>query len=127
MTREVTATGTITVTPLPVITLTSATVCLGQIASLTATAGYDTYIFPAGLTQVGTSNVATGTVAGTFSVTAINDGCTGIASGTGLGTITVNDNPVVSLSSATVCREVSAEQNTRCKHFMHDSYPRRSM
>jgi hypothetical protein len=99
-----TATGTITINQLPVVTLSSATVCAGQPASLTATPGYATYIFPVGLTQVGTSNVATGTVAGTFSVTVISSaGCIGIASGTGLGTITVNDDPVVSLSSDTVC------------------------
>ncbi|AKD54206.1 SdrD B-like domain-containing protein [Spirosoma radiotolerans] len=99
-----TATGTITVNPVPVVSLTSATVCTGQSATLIATAGYDTYIFSPALTQVGTSNLATGTVAGTYSVTAISsEGCSGVASGTGLGSITVNPVPVVALTSLTVC------------------------
>ncbi|QMW01390.1 SdrD B-like domain-containing protein [Spirosoma foliorum] len=100
-----TGTGTITVNPLPVVTLTSATVCDGQTASLTATSGYDTYVFSAGLTQVGTSNVAIGTTTGNYSVTAIStEGC----SATATGSITVNPNPVVTLSSATICAGQSA-------------------
>jgi hypothetical protein len=86
-------------TPLA-LTLTSATICAGQTASLTATSGFSSYTFSSGLTQVGSTNVATGTATGTYSVTAINSaGC----SGTAVGSITVNSLPIVSLSSATIC------------------------
>ncbi|QDK82658.1 hypothetical protein EXU85_30240 [Spirosoma sp. KCTC 42546] len=95
-----TATGSITANPLPVVALTSATICEGQTASLTATAGYDIYLFSTGLTQLGNSNVAIGTTDGIYSVTAISaEGCVG----TGTGSITINANPVVSLSSDTIC------------------------
>lgn len=86
-------------TPLA-LTLTSATICAGQTASLTATSGFSSYTFSSGLTQVGSTNVATGTATGTYSVTAVNSaGC----SGTAVGSITVNALPVVTLSSATIC------------------------
>ena len=95
-----TGNGSITVNPLPIVTLSSATICAGQTASLTATAGFDSYVFSAGLTQLGSSNVAIGLTAGTYSVTAISAaGC----SNTATGSIVVNPNPVVTLSSATVC------------------------
>ncbi|GAB2515272.1 hypothetical protein GCM10027085_01380 [Spirosoma aerophilum] len=98
------ATATVTVNPLPVVTLTSATICAGQSTTLTATAGYASYVFPSGLSQIGSTNQAVGSVAGTYSVTAVSSaGCTGVASGTGLGSITVNPLPVVTLTSATIC------------------------
>ncbi|MVM35951.1 hypothetical protein GO755_38415 [Spirosoma sp. HMF4905] len=100
-----TATGSITVNPLPIVTLSSASVCAGQTAVLMATAGFDTYLFSAGLSQVGNSNVATATVDGIYSVTAINSqGC----SGTATGSITINPLPVVTLSSVTICAGQSA-------------------
>ncbi|QJW91211.1 DUF11 domain-containing protein [Spirosoma taeanense] len=96
-----TATGSITVNPLPVVALSSATICAGQTASLTATAGYATYTFSSGLTPVqGQPNVATATTAGIYSVTATtSSGC----SATATGSITVNPLPIVALSSATIC------------------------
>jgi hypothetical protein len=100
-----TATGSITVNPAVVVTLSSATICAGQVGVLTATTGYDTYIFSAGITQDGTTNVASGTVAGTYSVTAIsNAGCVGTAT----GTISVNPTAIITLSSATICAGQSA-------------------
>ncbi|QMW01391.1 hypothetical protein [Spirosoma foliorum] len=100
-----TATGSITINPAVTVTLTSATICTGQVGELVATPGYDTYIFSTGLAQVGTSNVASGTLAGTYSVTAIsNAGCVGTAT----GSITTNPTAVVTLSSATICAGQSA-------------------
>ncbi len=81
------------------------TICAGRTVSLTATAGFSSYTFSTGLTQVGTTNQATGAAAGSYSVTAINSaGC----SNTATGSITVNPNPVVTLSSATICAGQSA-------------------
>ncbi|MEZ0609142.1 SdrD B-like domain-containing protein [Fibrella sp. WM1] len=81
----------------PAVTLSSATVCAGQTATLTATSGLTTYAFSAGLTQVGGSTGNTATIVGSgtgttvYSVTATNAvGCTAVAS----GSVTVNPNPV---------------------------------
>ncbi|GAB3960789.1 hypothetical protein GCM10028805_58840 [Spirosoma harenae] len=94
-----TAIGSITINTNPVVQLTSATICTGQSATLTATAGYTTYVFSAGLIQIGSSNAAVGTVAGTYSVTATSVGC----SGTGVGSITIAPYPTATLTSATIC------------------------
>ncbi|GAB3991197.1 hypothetical protein GCM10028807_20780 [Spirosoma daeguense] len=94
-----TATGSILINSNPIVQLSSATICTGQSATLIATAGYDTYIFSPGLAQVGNSNVAVGTVAGTYSVTALSTGC----NGTGSGSITIEPYPVAELASATIC------------------------
>ncbi|WP_077923503.1 SdrD B-like domain-containing protein [Spirosoma sp. 209] len=109
-----TASGAITVNPNPVITLSSTTVCAGTTASLTATPGYASYVFSAGLTQVGGASGNTATLATSlsaansstvYSVTAISaEGCTAVGS----GTVVVNSNPVITLSSTTVCAGTTA-------------------
>ncbi|MGF7215688.1 hypothetical protein GGR92_001828 [Spirosoma lacussanchae] len=106
--------GTVVVNSNPVITLSSTTVCAGTTASLTATAGYASYVFSSGLTQVGGASGNTATVATSlsaansstvYSVTAISaEGCTAVGS----GTVVVNSNPVITLSSATVCAGATA-------------------
>ncbi|GAB3691860.1 hypothetical protein GCM10027592_10210 [Spirosoma flavus] len=99
-----TATGSILINNNPVVQLSSATICTGQSATLIATSGYTTYIFSPGLAHVGNSNVAIGTVAGTYSVTAIAAGCSGI----GTGSITIEPYPVADLTSASICAGQSA-------------------
>lgn len=97
------ASTTVTVNPNPVVALSSATICAGATASLTATAGFASYVFSTGLTTTATPNVATGTTTGTYSVTATTtEGC----SGTATGTITVNPLPTASIvaSSLTICQ-----------------------
>ncbi|MBD2700859.1 hypothetical protein IC229_09430 [Spirosoma sp. BT702] len=99
-----TATGSILINSNPVVQLSSATICTGQSATLIATSGYDTYIFSNNLAQVGNSNVAVGTLAGTYSVTAISTGCSGVGS----GSITIEPYPTAELTSATICAGQSA-------------------
>ncbi|WP_148289444.1 beta strand repeat-containing protein [Fibrella aestuarina] len=99
-----TATGTVTVNQLPVVTLTSSTVCAGQIATLTATSGLASYTFSPGLTQVGGSAGNTATIVGSgtattaYSVTAASSaGCLATAT----GSVTVRAVPVATAVSTT--------------------------
>ncbi|MFN7015207.1 MAG: hypothetical protein ACK4ON_13155, partial [Bacteroidia bacterium] len=96
-----TANGVITVNPLPSVTSTSATVCSGQSATITAS-GANTYVWNTGATTPGlTINPATATT--TYTVTGTNTatGCTNTAN----GVITVNPLPTVTSGTAsqTLC------------------------
>lgn len=95
-------TGTITVKPLPIITLTNngvITVCEGSQVNVSAT-GADTYTWSDGL---GSDAVAHPTTSGTYTVTGTNNstGC----SNTATATVTINPRPIVTLtpSATTVC------------------------
>lgn len=92
----------------PAVTLSSATVCVGQSATLTATARLSSYAFSSGLTQIGGSsgNTATATTAGTYSVTATGaNSCTATAQ----GTVTVTPLPAATATvSGTVTCAASA-------------------
>ncbi|CCH52042.1 cell wall surface anchored protein [Fibrisoma limi BUZ 3] len=99
------ATGTVIVNPIPELALTSATICAGESATLTASTGFASYTFSAGATQIGTSNQAIVSTAGTYTVTATTaEGCTTVAT----GTVIVNPIPELALTSATICAGESA-------------------
>ena len=99
---QTTATGTITVNPLPTITLTNNGVingCEGMQVNVAAS-GANTYSWSNGL---GSDAVAHPTTSGTYTVTGTNNstGC----SNTATATVTINPRPIVTLtpSATTVC------------------------
>ena len=93
-----TATSTITINPIPVVTVNSPTICTGQIATLTA-GGATTYTWSAGATSTGV-NTATASPGGTtsYTVTGTSAGCTNTA----VATVTVNacNVPVANFSAS---------------------------
>ena len=106
------ANGTVTVNPLPTVTLNSPTVCEGTAATITATpstAGTYNYAWtvPAGVTNPGSVASFTSTVAGTYSVVITNT-TTNCASASANGTVTVNPLPTVTVNSPTVCEGTAA-------------------
>ena len=103
-----TASATVTVNPLPIATLTSATICNGTSTTLTASGG-SSYRFSDG-TTVTTNTTGLLPVAPTtngsnpYSVTVTTAlGCTAVAS----GSVFVNPAVVATLSSATICNGTS--------------------
>jgi uncharacterized repeat protein (TIGR01451 family) len=92
-------TGTLTVNPAPTVNVTSATICEGQTGTLTAS-GADTYRWDNGATTATTASINV-SVAGTYFVvgTTTSTGCTFVAT----GTLTVNPNPTVNVSSISIC------------------------
>ncbi len=93
--QTTTAVGTVTVNPLPVATLTSASICPGESATLTAGGG-TMYNFGNGFTPANTLVVSPTATAG-YSVTVMTaTGC--VASAT--GTVTVLPTPSVTLTAA---------------------------
>jgi autotransporter-associated beta strand protein len=99
--------GTVTVNPLPTVSVNSPTICAGGSAILTTTTGAST---PSYLWSPGGQTTASITVSpvstATYTVT-MTDGTTGCAN-SGSGTVTVNPLPTVSVNSATVCAGGSA-------------------
>ncbi len=91
----------VTVNPLPTITSTSATICLGQSANLTASGGTG-YVWNTGSTSnpLNTSPVVTST----FTVTGTSLGCTSSST----AKVTVNPIPTITVNSATICAGSSA-------------------
>ena len=97
-----TATATVTVNPLPTITVNSPTICDGETATLTATGGVS-YSWDTGNTgnpesvspTVTTSYVVTGTDA---------NGCVNTAT----ATVTVNPLPTITVNSPTICNGETA-------------------
>ncbi|MDI9338990.1 MAG: T9SS type A sorting domain-containing protein [Sediminibacterium sp.] len=98
-----TAVQTVTVNPAPVVSVSGATaVCAGQSAVLTAS-GASTYVWSNAATT--TTISASPTVTTVYTATGTANGCDGVGS----LTVTVNANPVVSVSGATaVCAGQSA-------------------
>lgn len=96
-----TGTGAVTVIPIPIITVNSATICAGQTAALTAS-GAATYSWNTGstnnpLTISPTSNT-------NYTVTGTIAGCTNTA----IAIVSVNPLPTVTVNSATICTGQSA-------------------
>ena len=96
-----TATGTVTVNPNPVITVTPVTICAGNSASLIA-AGATSYLWNTG--AVTNPLVVSPAANTTYSVTGTTLGCTGSAT----GLVTVNANPTITVNSPTICESTSA-------------------
>lgn len=91
-------TYTITINPIPTVTSTNDTKCSGVAATLTAS-GADDYTWSDGATT-GSTLTKTLTATQSFTVTGTRNGCTSI----GTGTITINQAPVITVNSGTVCQ-----------------------
>ncbi len=88
-------TSTVTVIPLPVISVNSYSICLGQAFTLVPT-GANTYTFQGGSAVVSPTITTTYTVAGTSNV-----GCTSSVAAT--STVTVVGLPIISVNSGSIC------------------------
>ena len=96
---SVTAVSTVTVNPLPIVSVNSPTVCPGQTATLTA-AGAATYTWSAGATSTGVSTASASPGATTsYTVTGTSAGCTGTA----VATVTIGGSITVTVNSPTIC------------------------
>jgi gliding motility-associated-like protein len=109
---SVSASGTVTINPLPTVTVNSPTVCAGTPATVTATPGtagtYDyAWTVPAGATAPGNVATFTTTIAGTYSVI-ITDPVTNCVSTSASGAVTVNPLPTVTVNSPTICSGATA-------------------
>jgi gliding motility-associated-like protein len=94
-----TTVSTVTVNPLPIVTVNSPTICAGDVANLTAGGG-TSYTWSLGATSTGTSTADASPLTSTsYTVTGATSGC----SNTAVSTITVNPIPVVTVNSPTVC------------------------
>lgn len=94
-----TAISTVTVDPLPVITVNSPTICFGQTATLTATGG-TLYSWSAGATSTGT-NTADASPASTTTYTVT--GTSGACSNTAVATVTVGSALAITVNSPSIC------------------------
>ena len=100
--------GTVTVNPLPTVSVNSVAVCPGGSATLTATisASNPTYLWDDPSSATTASITVSPASTTTYTVT-VTDGTTGCAN-SGSGTVTVNPLPTVSVNSAAVCAGASA-------------------
>ena len=100
-----TTTSTVTIYPMPVVTVNSLTICAGQTAILTA-GGASTYTWSAGATITGgTTASATPATNTSYTVTGTSvNGCTATA----LATVTVTPLPPVTVNSPTICAGATA-------------------
>jgi len=101
------ASGTVTLNPLPTVTVNSPAVCAGSPATVTATPGSaGTYSYawtiPAGATAPGNVSTFSTTVAGTYSVIITNT-TTLCPSASASGTVTLNPLPIVVANDVSVC------------------------
>lgn len=96
-----TAVATVTVTPLPSVTVNSPTICDGDIATLTAS-GATTYVWSTGATSNPISNTPTTTTS--YTVTGTLLGCTSTA----VSTVTVNPLPIINVNSPVICSGATA-------------------
>ena len=102
-----TCSATLTVNPLPTVSVNSSAICAGGSAILTATTGASapSYLWsPGGAT---TASITVSPASTTTYTVTVTDGSTGCAK-SGSGTVTVNPLPTVSVNSATVCAGGSA-------------------
>lgn len=95
-----TAVSTVTVNPIPVVTVNSPTICPAQTAALTA-GGASTYSWSAGATSTGvnTANASPASTT-TYTVTGTDfNGCVGTA----VSTVTVSSSLAITVNSPTIC------------------------
>ncbi|MES2515096.1 MAG: hypothetical protein V4580_13175, partial [Bacteroidota bacterium] len=97
------ATATMTVNPLPNITVNSSTICIGDTATLIAT-GASTYTWNPGSSPIsnttGSTVTADPSISSVYSITATDIiGCVNTAT----ASITVNPLPIITLTSNTIC------------------------
>ncbi|WP_445452722.1 T9SS type B sorting domain-containing protein [Flavobacterium sp. 25HG05S-40] len=102
----------ITINPTPTVSVTSAPVCQGTPATVTATptpAGTYSYVWtvPSGATNPGNVATFTTTTAGVYSVIITNNSTT-CPSQPGQTTVVINPTPTVSVTSAPVCQGTRA-------------------
>jgi gliding motility-associated-like protein len=95
------STYTITIKPNPVLSVNSATICPGQIATLTAS-GATSYNWSTGAVTNPISVSPTATTS--YTVTGTTNGCTGTA----ISTVTIGGSVPISVTSATICAGQSA-------------------
>ena len=86
------------VNPLPIVTVTSPTICNGAVATMTA-AGAVSYTWSAGVTAAGASATASPVVTTTYTVTGSTLGCVATA----VSTVTVNPLPNLIVNSISSC------------------------
>ncbi|RAR72841.1 fibronectin type III domain-containing protein [Flavobacterium aciduliphilum] len=104
------ATSTVTINPIPTVTVNSPTVCQGQQAGVMATPGVPgtytyTWTYPGGATDPGNVSNFTATVSGTYTVTISANGCT---SNQATSTVTINSLPTVTVTGDSVCQGANA-------------------
>ena len=106
------ASGTLTINPLPTVSVSSPPVCFGSSATVTATPGSPgTYLYtwtvPSGVADPGNVPNFTTTVVGVYSVVITNtaSNCPSASAST---TVVINPIPTVSVSSPPVCANVNA-------------------
>lgn len=93
------AISTVTVNPVPTITVNSPVICAGEKAVLIAT-GATSYVWSTGITATGTNTAtASPTVTTTYTVTGTLNRC----SDTAIFTITVKPSPIVKANAAVIC------------------------
>ena len=90
----------VTVTPPPVVTVISATICTGGTATLSATASQPGGVFTWSTGATGNSITVSPTVTTNYTVSYVVNGCT---SATTTAQVVVNQTPTVSINSATIC------------------------
>jgi Zn-dependent metalloprotease len=97
--------ATVTVNPNPTISISSATICSGQTANISAT-GANTYTWSTGANASSINVTPANTTQ--YTVTASNSfGCNASAS----TTVSVNPTPIVTVNSATICNGQTANLN----------------
>ncbi len=94
-----TAVAKVTVKQLPLVSVNSPTICVGEKALLLAS-GAKTYTWPTGITPTGTNTASTSPpVTTSYNVIGTSDGC----SDTVAFSVLVNPLPIVKVSSVTIC------------------------
>ncbi len=103
---KATSTGTLTVHPVPTVTVSSVEICASEgvasISAIPSPAGTYTYVWtvPAGVTNPGNVPGFNTAIDGTYSVTITN---ANVCTASGSGTVTINANPTVTVNSPVIC------------------------
>jgi gliding motility-associated-like protein len=102
--------GTVTINPLPTVSVATAPVCFGNSATVTAVPGIPgtynyTWSVPSGATLPGNVTSFSTTVAGIYSVIIADANC---SSASASNTVVINPLPTVTVNSPTVCAGTSA-------------------